>query len=163
MKKLIAMMLAVLMLCALTACSENPGTSTTTTPPPAEGFTFTYQGVALTPGAQFDAASLPQVESFENPNCAGEGKFITYMHDAMELTVNVIGDKTVIFSFYLTDANTATAEGLHLGDDVARISELYGQGTISDYGESIAFTKGASQLLVMVDAETVSSIEYRLA
>ena len=163
MKKLIALMLAVLMLCALTACSENPGTSTTTTPPPAEGFTFTYQGVALTPGAQFDAAKLPQVDNFENPNCAGEGKFITYMHDAMELTVNVIGDKTVIFSIFLTDANTPTAEGLYLGDDAARISELYGAGTASDDGATITYTKGVTQLVVMTDSEMVSSIEYRLA
>ena len=162
MKKLIAIALAALMLCALTACNEtgNPGSTPNT---PAEGFTFTYQGLDLVPGAEFDAAALSQVESFENPNCAGEGKFITYLHDAIELTVNELGGKTVIYSIYLTDANTPTAEGLHLGDYVASATELYGTGVTSDDGGTITFTKGATQLIVVVDDGMVSSIEYRRA
>lgn len=162
MKKLIAIALAALMLCALTACNEtgNPGSTPNT---PAEGFTFTYQGLDLVPGADFDAASLPSVDNFENPNCAGEGKFITYMHDAFELTINVNGDKSVIYSIYITDANTPTAEGLHISDEVASATALYGTGVTSGDGGTITFTKGATQLIVVVDDGYVSSIEYRRA
>lgn len=162
MKKLIAIALAALMLCALTACNEtgNPGSTPNT---PAEGFTFTYQGLDLVPGADFDAAALSQVESFENPNCAGEGKFITYQHEAIELTVNELGGKTVIYSIYLTDANTPTTEGLHLGDDMASVTELYGAGQTSDDGSTITFTKGATKLVLVVEDELVVSIEYLMA
>ena len=161
MKKLIAMLLAVLMLCALTACGENTD-NPTTLPQKAEGFTFTYQGVALVPGAEFDAAALPQVESFENPNCAGEGKFITYLHDTMELTVNTNGDKTVIYSIYLTDANTPTAEGLYQGDDAATVTNIYGS-TYTEDGTKRIYKKGTTTLELLIENDQVTSIEYRIA
>ena len=63
MKKLIAIMLAALMLCAMTACTENENTPST--PSQVEGYIFTYQGLDLMPGADFDAAALSIVESFE--------------------------------------------------------------------------------------------------
>ena len=163
MKKLIAMMLAVLMLCTLAACTESNAPGSTPNNTPVEGFTFTYQGLDLVPGANFNEEALGKAESFENPNCAGEGKFITYLHDAIELTVNVVGGKTVVYSIYLTDANTPTTEGLHLGDDVARATELYGAGQSSADGSTITFTKGATQLVVVVEDEMIASIEYRMA
>lgn len=163
MKKLIALMLAVLMLCALAACNNNSNPTTPTGTPPAEGFAFTYQGVKLVPGVEFDDASLPVAESFENPNCAGEGKFITYQHDAMELTVNVNGGKTVIYSIYLTDANTPTAEGLYLGDDAARVTEVYGDGAITEDGSLLTYVKGNTHLVILLENEVVTSIEYLMA
>ena len=162
MKKLIAIALAALMLCALTACDET-GTPGSTSNTPAEGFAITYQGVKLVPGADFDAASLPSVDFNDAPDCAGEGTFVTYYHDLFELTERTAGGKTVIYSIYLTDANTPTAEGLYLGDDVARATELYGTGVTSGDGGTITFTKGATQLIVVVEDEMVASIEYRMA
>ena len=162
MKKLIAIALAALMLCALTACNEtgNPGSTPNT---PAEGFTFTYQGLDLVPGAEFDAASLPSVDFNDAPNCAGDGTFVTYYHDPFELTERTADGKTVIYSIYLTDANTPTAEGLHLGDDMASVTELYGAGQTSDDGSTITFTKGATKLVLVVEDELVVSIEYLMA
>ena len=162
MKKLIAIVLAALMLCAMTACTENEGTPTTTTPTKVEGYTFTFQGLDLVPGADFDAAALSIVESFENPNCAGEGKFITYLHEGMELTVNTNGDKTVVYSIFITDPNLATNEGLHLGDDLAAVTAAYGEATSEDDG-LLTYVKGSSNLLIQLENELVTAIEFRLA
>ena len=162
MKKLIAILLAALMLCAMTACTENEGTPTTTTPTKVEGYTFTFQGLDLVPGADFDAAALSIVESFENPNCAGEGKFITYLHDGMELTVNTNGDKTVVYSVFITDPNLATNEGLHLGDDLAAVTAAYGEATSEDEG-LLTYVKGSTNLIIQLENELVTSIEFRLA
>lgn len=162
MKKLIAILLAALMLCAMTACTENEGTPTTTTPTKVEGYTFTFQGLDLVPGADFDAAALSIVESFENPNCAGEGKFITYLHDGMELTVNTNGDKTVVYSVFITDPNLATNEGLHLGDDLAAVTAAYGEATSEDDG-LLTYVKNKTHLVIQLENELVTAIEFRLA
>lgn len=162
MKKLIAIVLAALMLCAMTACTENEGTPTTTTPTKVEGYTFTFQGLDLVPGADFDAAALSIVESFENPNCAGEGKFITYLHDGMELTVNTNGDKTVVYSVFITDPNLATNEGLHLGDDLAAVTAAYGEATSEDDG-LLTYVKNKTHLVIQLENELVTAIEFRLA
>lgn len=162
MKKLIAIVLAALMLCAMTACTENAGTPTTTTPTKVEGYTFTFQGLDLVPGADFDAAALSIVESFENPNCAGEGKFITYLHDGMELTVNTNGDKTVVYSVFITDPNLATNEGLHLGDDLAAVTAAYGEATSEDDG-LLTYVKNKTHLVIQLENELVTAIEFRLA
>ena len=161
MKKLIAILLAALMLCAMTACTENEGTPTTT-PTKVEGYTFTFQGLDLVPGADFDAAALSIVESFENPNCAGEGKFITYLHDGMELTVNTNGDKTVVYSVFITDPNLATNEGLHLGDDLAAVTAAYGEATSEDDG-LLTYVKNKTHLVIQLENELVTASEFRLA
>jgi hypothetical protein len=161
MKKLIAILLAALMLCAMTACTENEGTPTTT-PTKVEGYTFTFQGLDLVPGADFDAAALSIVESFENPNCAGEGKFITYLHDGMELTVNTNNGKTVVYSVFITDPNLATNEGLHLGDDLAAVTAAYGEATSEDDG-LLTYVKNKTHLVIQLENELVTAIEFRLA
>ena len=162
MKKLIAIVLAALMLCAMTACTENEGTPTTTTPTKVEGYTFTFQGLDLMPGADFDAAALSIVESFENPNCAGEGKFITYLHDGMELTVNTNNGKTMVYSVFITDPNLATNEGLHLGDDLAAVTAAYGEATSEDDG-LLTYVKNKTHLVIQLENELVTAIEFRLA
>lgn len=162
MKKLIAIVLAALMLCAMTACTENEGTPTATTPTKVEGYTFTFQGLDLVPGADFDAAALSIVESFENPNCAGEGKFITYLHDGMELTVNTNNGKTVVYSVFITDPNLATNEGLHLGDDLAAVTAAYGEATSEDDG-LLTYVKNKTHLVIQLENELVTAIEFRLA
>jgi hypothetical protein len=161
MKKLIAILLAALMLCAMTACTENEGTPTTT-PTKVDGYTFTFQGLDLVPGADFDAAALSIVESFENPNCAGEGKFITYLHDGMELTVNTNNGKTVVYSVFITDPNLATNEGLHLGDDLAAVTAAYGEATSEDDG-LLTYVKNKTHLVIQLENELVTAIEFRLA
>jgi predicted small lipoprotein YifL len=181
MKKLIALLLAVLMVAALAACGAEPPKTTepaaqeqtdptkttepeVTDPAPAEEvFSFTYEGVELVPGAAFDPAQLPEADSvFEVPSCAIEGTDNVYSYPPFELTAYNDGTGEVIYSIYLLDANTPTAEGLYVGDDLARVTELYG----SDYTENdteLTFTKGNTTLNLILDGETVISIEYRMA
>ena len=73
------------------------------------------------------------------------------------------GDGTgeVIYSIYLVDANTSTMEGLYVGDDLARVTELYGTNYTQNDTE-LTFTKGTTTLNLILDGETVISIEYRM-
>jgi predicted small lipoprotein YifL len=179
MKKLIALLLAVLLVAALTACgAQTPNTTDPTTPqqtdptqpqqtePSAseeeEVFSFTYEGVELIPGAAFDPAVLPEADSvFEVPSFAIEGTDNVYSYPTFELTAYNDGTGEVIYSIYLLDADTPTAEGLYVGDDLARVTELYGSDYIENDTE-LTFTKGATTLSLLLDGETVISIEYRM-
>lgn len=177
MKKLIALLLAVLMIAALAACGAetpdptqpskqnetNPTTPQQTKPAePEDVFSFTYEGVELIPGAAFDPSVLPEADSvFEVPSCAIEGTDNVYSYPTFELTAYNDGTGEVIYSIYLLDANTPTAEGLYVGDDLARVTELYGTDYIENDTE-LTFTKGGTTLNFLLDGETVISIEYRM-
>lgn len=169
MKKLIALLLAVLMIATLAACEKPAPTDPQDTTPPAsgpnnkeDGFHFTYEGVELVPGAPFDPSALPEAESvFTVPSCAIEGTDNVYSYPALELTAYNDGSGEVIYSIYLTDADTPTEEGLYVGDELARVTELYG----TDYtknGDELSYTKGSTCLCLILNEETVVSIEYRM-
>ena len=178
MKKLIALLLAVLMMVTLVACgtqtpdptepSEQQQQTDPTQPQntqpaqPEEAFSFTYEGVELIPGAAFDPSVLPEADSvFEVPSCAIEGTDNLYRYPPFELTAYNDGTGEVIYSIYLLDANTPTPEGLYLGDDLARVTELYGTDYVENDTE-LTFTKGNTTLNLLLDGETVISIEYRM-
>lgn len=174
MKKLIALLLAALMLAALTACDTGtpakPQDTTPATPTtgnndpvnPEEAFRFTYEGVELVPGAAFDPSKLPEADSiFTVPSCAIDGTDNVYSYPVLELTAYNDGSGEVIYSIYLTDADTPTEEGLYVGDDLARVTELYGT-VYTQNGSELTFTKGSTCLCLILDSETVVSIEYRM-
>lgn len=181
MKKLIAFLLAMLLVASMAACdaeTTKPTEPTTTQPHQTEPsrsqqtepsdpeteevFSFTYEGVELIPGVAFDPAALPEADSvFEVPSCAIEGTDNVYSYPSFELTAYNDGTGEVIYSIYLVDANTSTKEGLYVGDDLARVTELYG----TDYSQNdteLTFTKGGTTLNLIMDGETVISIEYRM-
>lgn len=174
MKKLIALLLAALMLTALTACGSetadstqpsqqeqtDPTTPQDTDPVEDEVFSIVYEGVELIPGAAFDPSQLPEADSvFEVPSCAIEGTDNVYSYPPFELTAYNDGTGEVIYSIYLLDINTPTQEGLYLGDDLARVTELYGTDYVENDTELI-FTKGNTTLNIILENETVISIEY---
>lgn len=180
MKKMIVFLLAAVMLLSLAACSgeQKPDADDTTTEPsvedqqtttegaPAEDegvYSFTAEGVELVPGAPFDPAVLPEADSiYQVPSCAIEGTDNVYSYGAYEVTAYDDGTGEVIYSVYLIDANTSTPEGLYLGDDLARVTELYG----SDYTQNdteLVYTKGTTTLRLILDSDCVISIEYRMA
>ncbi|MBQ7415764.1 MAG: hypothetical protein IJW14_01845 [Oscillospiraceae bacterium] len=176
MKKLIALLLAVLMVAALAACdtqqpadpkdttppATNPSGNTEPSKPAEEGFSFIYEGVELIPGAPFDPSALPEADSiFTVPSCAIEGTDNVYSYPALELTAYNDGSGEVIYSIYLTDADTSTTEGLYVGDDLARVTELYGT-TYTENGTELTFTKGSTCLCLILNDGTVISIEYRM-
>lgn len=186
MKKIIAVLLSIIMLCALTACGEPagqpehttsaPAVDTTaavesTTEPAAEttaatepeeaGFVFTFGGVELTPGQPFDAASLPAAESvYQVPSCAIEGTDNVYNYGTIEVTAFDDGTGEVIYSVYIVDANTPTNEGLYIGDTLAQVTGIYGDDGVQENGQ-ITYRKGDTLLVIILDGEYVASIDFR--
>jgi len=180
MRRLFAIVMAVLLLAAMTACAPKqpaqtqpqtqpqPQTETTegTTqaqdPSDEGGFAFVLEGVELIPGEKFDAAKLPEALSvFEVPSCAIEGTDNVYDYGVVEVTAFDDGTAPVIYSVFVKDVNTSTPEGLYQGDDLAKVEDLYG----ADYetnGAELVYTKGKTQLRIIMENDIVTSIEYRM-
>lgn len=174
MKKFIALVLALILILSLAACTEtkpkttDPETTGTTaategTQPQEGSYSFTASGVELTPGAAFDPAVLPEADfTYEVPSCAIEGTDLVYNYATFELTAYDDGSGAVIYSVFLIDANLTTPEGLAIGDDAARVTELYGSDC-QKTDNQLTYTKGATQLIILLQDDTVISIEYRMA
>lgn len=190
MKKLIAMMLAVLMLLCMTACGAEEETNADlvitrapveeneteapaedaeepaeeTEAPVAAGGVFAYvlEGVEIIPGEPFDASALPEAASvYTVPSCALEGTDNVYNYGTVEVTAYDEGEGEHVYSVYFIDPNITTPEGLALGDDMTKVVELYGEDYVED-GTSYTYTKGNTMLIVIEQNGVVGSIEYRM-
>ena len=186
MKRVIAVLLSMMLLCTLTACSEpaaQPSNATTdavadTTTEAAddttaaadttadsldveEGFSFTFEGVELIPGQSFDASALPAPQSvYQVPSCAIEGTDNVYNYGTIEVTAFNDGTGEVIYSVYIVDANTPTNEGLYIGDTVDHVIAAYGEDYTRENGQ-ITYQKGDTLLIMILDGEYVLSIDFR--
>lgn len=178
MKKLVCFLLSVVLLLSLAACggAETPPAAGNDTPAPSDStpveeqkkpedvfhFIWLDEGVKLIPGNAFDPSALPDSnDMFEVPSCAIEGTDNVYSYDAFELTAYNDGTGEVIYSIYLLDPNATTAEGLYLGDDRATVEKLYGTD-YQDVDGELVYTKGATELRIILEDDLVSSIEYRM-
>ena len=180
MKKLVCILLTLVLLLSLAACggesNEAPPAANTNTPAPSDStpaedqkkpedvfhFIWLDEGVKLIPGNPFDPSVLPEANDlFEVPSCAIEGTDNVYSYDAFELTAYNDGNGEVIYSIYLLDPNVTTAEGLYLGDDRATVEKLYGTDYTDNDGE-LVYTKGSTELRIILEDDLVSSIEYRM-
>ena len=185
MKKTIAFVLLMMLLVSLSACgpqvetpqitvgtqppqqTDGPGETTapqeTTAPAQAgEVFAFLYEEVTLCPGEAFDAEALPKATStYQVPSCALEGTDNVYNYGTFEVTAFDEGKGEYIYSVYFLDPNLKTPEGLALGDTAAKARELYG----NDYETqetAMVYTRGNTQLILIVQQDSIVSIEYRL-
>lgn len=183
MKKLIAMMLALVMVLALAACGGKDSAADdmvitrdpqTNTDAPAqdtdeqvadgtkEAFVFVTGGAKLVPGMAFDPDILPPAVSvYEVPSCAIEGTDNVYNYDSFEITAYDDGTGEVIYSIYFIDPNLTTPEGLALGDSVERMEELYGTDYTQE-GTACVYSAEGTMLSIIVQNDTVNSIEYRM-
>lgn len=175
MKKLICLLMSLVLLLSLAACGgaetppvqdNTPAPTDTTpqeeTPVATESFSFTLAGVTLVPGNAFDADALPEAtELFQVPSCAIEGTDDVYNYDTVEVTAYNDGTGPVIYSIYLLDPNTATDEGLYLGDEKAQVESLYGTD-YEDIDGELVYTKGMTELRIILEEDLVVSIEFRM-
>lgn len=126
-------------------------------------FSFTYQGVTLVPGNAFDSAALPEAESvYQVPSCAIEGTDNVYSYGDIEVTAFNDGSGEVIYSVYIVDANTPTAEGLYIGDTLDQVIAVYGEDYTQENGQ-VTYQKGDTLLVIILDGDYVASIDFRWA
>ena len=180
MRKLIAMLALLVLVFALSACGSEADqnadlliTRATEETQIAEAgnvqaedvkeeFCFVAEGVELIPGADFDPTVLPEAASlYTVPSCAIEGTDNVYNYESFEVTAFDYGAGELIYSIYIVDPNVTTPEGLALGDSLDRVLELYGEEYVRN-GAAYDFYGSETMLSIIVQNETVASIEYRM-
>ena len=127
-----------------------------------EGYVLEYQGKEIKMGTDFKQAELPKANgTYEADSCAIEGTEITYTYENFEVATNSNGNSEQIVSAYLIDGELATKEGVRIGDTLDKMLQTYGENyTQSDI--SYIYTKGNTELIFIVNNDSITSIEYRL-
>lgn len=132
-------------------------------PEQADLFSFTFQGIQLTPGAAFVPDAMPKPDAtYEIPSCAFEGVDTVYSYAALEVTACGPVGQQQIYSVFLVDVNTPTGEGIYMGDTKAMVIAAYGSGYVEN-GTEWVYTKGNTTLHLLFQGDTIISIEYRMA
>lgn len=143
--------------------TEPSGTEPTQEQTQADVFSFTFQGIKLTPGAAFVPDAMPKPDAtYEIPSCAFEGVDTVYSYAALEVTACGPVGQQQIYSVFLVDVNTPTGEGIYMGDTKAMVIAAYGSGYVEN-GTEWVYTKGNTTLHLLFQGDTIISIEYRMA
>lgn len=168
MKKFIAILLTFILALALTACGEEKvitrdGEGETG----AEGngvkpFVFVYNDVEIPVLAEAKdvMAKLPEPSSkYEAPSCAFGELDTTYTYPGIE--VGTYQEKGVEYISYvlLKDDSVETPEGLFIGADAAKATDLYGEPT-SKTDNSYTYLTSNMKLIIFIEDNAVSNIQY---
>lgn len=177
MKKITALVLAMLMTLALCACGgETPGTETggETGYTPDYGELYFASGEVkfgiMDPAQEvLDALGEPQ-GTFESDSCAYQGKDLFYYYDGFEVMVNDVDGTLRITGITLADDTVSNPQGVKIGMDMSEALSLMGD---PDYPESITVThnggvyklvSGSTMLRLKAgDDGTLAAAEYCVA
>ncbi len=170
MKKLFALVLALMMVCSLAACGGETAPETTTPPaanaapvtPDASSWKYTVQGVDILMHAEaapvLEALGEP-VSYTEEASCAFTGLDKTYFFGGFYLQTYPLGEDDYIYSAWLVDDSSTTPEGIYIGATQAEVEAAY--GTDGFNGENAYVMAGTTSILTIILTDgVVSSIQY---
>ena len=173
MKKIIAFMLAALMLFALCACggetSEEPAQTagtheyTATLEKNYDKLCFVSGDVKF--GIGDDANEImPQLSSpigtFESESCAYQGSDYFFYFDGFELRTNDFNKTLLITGITVSDDTVQNPQGVKIGMDIDEALELMDMD-YTDNGTVYKFTEGSTVLRIRAGEDgTVAAIEY---
>lgn len=180
-KKCFALLLALSLALALTACGGGAQPSASSAPAPSaapsatgggsqtgsdsqgpDRYVFLANGntVAVNDNMADVLAELGEPLSyFEAESCAFKGLDKTYTYAGFSITTRPDGEQDFINSILLTDDSVTTPEGLYLGSSADDVLTAYGSDG-EDLGTLIAYTKGDCVLNFVLNEGKVVSIEY---
>ena len=170
MKKIIALVLALMLVLTMAACGESapettaPAAPSVNTPatPDASSWKYTFQGIDIlmhAPAAPILEALGDPVSYTEEASCAFSGLDKTYNFGGFFLQTYPIGDADYIYSVWLMDDSSETPEGIYIGASQAEVEAAY--GTEGFNGSNAYILKGTtSTLTIILEDGVVSSIQY---
>ena len=178
MKKITALVLAMLMTLALCACGGDDAPSGAETGKddysPDYGELYYVSGEVkfgiMDPAEEvLDALGEPQ-GTFESDSCAYQGKDMFYYYDGFEVMVNDVDGTLRITGITLADDTVSNPQGVKIGMDMSEALRLMGD---PDYPESITVThnggvyklvSGSTMLRLKAgDDGTLAAAEYCVA
>ena len=143
--------------------AQDSDTSASAAAPSGYFLTINNYQLAVDQPIENVTSAMGQEESyFEAPACAFDGveKTYTYNNGAVEVRTytNSEGKDFVNFVVLKNDL-VSTDEGLSVGDKVDKVKECYGED-YKDNNGSFEYAKGNMKLLIVIEEDTVVSIQY---
>lgn len=171
MKKIIAFLLAAMMLFALCACGDDSETSDKNNEnesyKPDYGELY-YEADGLKFGIMDYAdevlATLGEPDgTFESESCAYQGKDYFYYYDGFEIMANEIDGNMRITGITVADDTVQNPQGVKIGMDIEEALSLMGDG-YTQSGAVYKYIVGSTLLMLKAgDDNCVSAIEYAVA
>ena len=169
MKKIFALVLALMLVLTMAACGGETTPETTAAPvvegptqPDANSWKYTVRGVDIVmhaPAASILEALGEPVSYTEEASCAFSGLDKTYYYGGFYLQTYPLGDEDYVFAAWLVDDSSTTPEGIYIGASQAEVEAAY--GTEGFNGSNAYILKGTtSNLTIILEDGTVSSIQY---
>ena len=156
MKQISLFLLAAIMLLSLVGCGS------TDIDPQEENFSFTYNGIKITLGAEaapiIDALGEPRSYT-EEPSCAFEGLDKTYGYGSFELDTYELEGKDYIAGVFFCDDLIETPEGVCLFETKADMTKAYGENYVEEMG-MLVYEKEGMKLKFILEGNEITSIEY---
>ena len=170
MKRIIAVILAVMCAFALCACSDNGGAQKTETKTEYEadyGELYYASGDVkfgiFDPADEVLSALGEPVSTFESNSCAYQGKDYFYYYDGFEVMVNDVDGVKRITGITVADDTVQTPQGLKIGMKLEDAQALL-TGEFKQVGDVYKYTQGSTVLKLAVgDDGTLTAIEYAVA
>lgn len=160
MKKLSAILLALMLVLSMAACGEE----TPEQPETKDNYVFTYFGteIMIDVEATDIVADLGTPKNYtEETSCAFEGLDKTYFYGSFYLSTYPMGDKDFVYSVWFADDSVATAEGIRIGSTKAQVESAYGTAGFNG-SNAFVMTKGDSTLTIILKDGEVSDVIYEL-
>ena len=171
MKKLIAILLALVLVLGLAACGggnapANNGSKENTVPSGndksgAEDYYFQKGDLKIhmqDPAAPVLEKLGQAKSSYEAPSCAFDGMDVIYSYPGFDLMTYVKDGQGIVSGVVLRDDTVETIEGICIGSDKAAVEKAYGK--FADGANNMKVVKGSCELLVILTDGAVSSIQY---
>ena len=126
------------------------------------GYVFQSGEVSVIVDAEADAiisALGEPLSYFEAASCAFEGIDKFYTYSGFEIDTYPEKEKDYISMIVLKDDSVSTPEGLAIGDEAKKVTDLYGSATESS-DTLLVYEKDEMKLRVIIKDGSVQSIEY---
>ena len=171
MKKIIALVLALMLVLTMAACGGETAPETTApqapvtagpTQPDAASWKYTVQGIDI----MMHAEAAPILEALGEPvsyteeaSCAFTGLDKTYYYGGFYLQTYPMGEEDFVYSLWLVDDSSTTPEGIYIGATQAEVEAAY--GTEGFNGSNAYVMAGTTSTLTIILTDgLVSSIQY---
>ena len=167
MKRIIAVILAVMCAFALCACSDNGGDQKTET---KTDYGELYYASGDVKFGIFDEADKvlsalgEPVSTFESNSCAYQGKDKFYYYDGFEVLVNDVDGTERVTGITLADDTVSNPQGVKIGMKGDEALALMDGIEYTQSGDTYKFTVGSTLFRIQVgDDGTVKAAEYSVA
>ena len=171
MKKIFALVLALMLVLTMAACGGDSTPETTEpnapavqgpTQPDAGSWKYAVRGVEImmhAEAAPILAALGEPVSYTESASCAFTGLDKTYYYGGFYLETYPLNDVYYINSIWLVDDSSTTPEGIYIGATQAEVEAAYGAESFN--GSNAYILNGTtSTLTIILEGGNVTSIQY---